>query len=500
MTPLIQLIKGWPGKPSHPPLTDVTIGAFTVGVAMLVFGAFGVEEEGMAHGSLLAIGGGLAAAVPTALTGLLDWLDIPKGTPIRTTATIHLFTMVTAVALFAVTFIAQLSGYDDGNIKTLGLVFGLAAEVALIAGGALGGTIVFVYGNRVLKEPETRVVDALTPGHAGRAGKARSRDQMTHLSLGGLDVSRLGLGGMGMSYAYAGAGSDDDESIRTIHRALDLGITFIDTAEVYGPYTNEELVGLALAGRRDGVVLATKFGQISHRNGDARQLDSSPANVRTALEGSLRRLRTDHIDLYYQHRVDPRTPIEETVGVLGELVEEGKVRHIGLSEAAPQTIRRAHAVHPVTAVQSEYSLWTRDPEAEILPLLRQLGIGLVAYSPLGRGFLTGRIRSTDQLALDDFRRTNPRFSRGNLERNLTIVDEVEAVATELGATAAQVALAWVLAQGDDIAAIPGTKHVARVEENAAADAVVLSDEQVTRLSAIPAPAGDRYADMTSIDR
>ncbi|HEY7396914.1 MAG TPA: aldo/keto reductase [Gaiellaceae bacterium] len=322
---------------------------------------------------------------------------------------------------------------------------------------------------------------------------------MQHVSLGALDVPRLGLGCMGMSAFYAGAG-DDAGSIRTIHRALDLGVTFLDTAEIYGPYTNEELVGRAIASRRDDVVVATKFGNIRHRTDGQRGLDSSPENVRLALEGSLRRLGTDHVDLYYQHRVDPGTPIEETVGALAELVEAGKIRHIGLSEAGPETIRRAHAVHPVAALQSEYSLWTRDPEAEILPLVRELGIGFVAYSPLGRGFLTGRFRSTGELAEDDFRRSNPRFTGENFDRNLRIVDEVEAVAAEAGATAAQVALAWVLAQGDDIAAIPGTTKVARLEENARADALELTREQLGRLDAVPAPAGDRYADMTPIGR
>jgi aryl-alcohol dehydrogenase-like predicted oxidoreductase len=323
---------------------------------------------------------------------------------------------------------------------------------------------------------------------------------MRHVSLGNLDVSRLGLGCMGMSAFYTGAGTDDAESIRTIHRAMDLGITLIDTAELYGPYTNEELVGRALAGRRDEVVLATKFGLISHRNGDARQRDSSPENIRMAVEGSLRRLGTDHIDLYYQHRVDTATPIEETVGALSELVAEGKIRWIGLSEAAPETIRRAHAVHPITAVQSEYSLWTRDPESRVLPQVRELGIGFVPYSPLGRGFLTGRIRSLDQIGSDDFRATNPRFAYGNLERNLAIVDDVEAVGKEVGATPAQIALAWLLAQGDDIAPIPGTKHVSRLEENAAADAIELSAEQLARLSAVRAPVGERYADMTPVNR
>ena len=318
---------------------------------------------------------------------------------------------------------------------------------------------------------------------------------MQHVRLAGLDVSRLGLGLMGMSAFYTGAGDDDAESIRTIQRALDLGITFFDTAEVYGPFTNEELLGRALGGRRDDAVVATKFGLMS---GGERRIDSSPGTVRSALEGSLTRLGTDHVDLYYQHRVDPSTPIEETVGTLAELVKEGKVRHIGLSEAAPDTIRRAHAVHPITAVQSEYSLWTRDPEAEVLPVLRELGIGFVAYSPLGRGFLTGQIRSTDDLAQDDFRRSNPRFQ--NLDANRRIAEEVEQVAEEAGATPAQIAIAWVLAQGDNIAPIPGTKRVSRLEENAAADAIQLTDGQLERLTSIEPPVGDRYADMSAVNR
>jgi aryl-alcohol dehydrogenase-like predicted oxidoreductase len=323
---------------------------------------------------------------------------------------------------------------------------------------------------------------------------------MRHVSLGSLEVSRLGLGCMGMSAYYTGAGVDDAESIRTIHRALDLGITLIDTAEVYGPYTNEELVGRAIAGRRDQVVLATKFGQLSHHNGDMRELDSTPANIRTAVEGSLRRLGTDHIDLYYQHRVDPATPIEDTMGALSGLVEQGKVRYIGLSEAAPETIRRAHAVHPVTALQTEYSLWTRDAEAEILPLVRELGIGFVAYSPLGRGFLTGRLRSMAQLDPDDFRAHNPRFVNGNFEQNLRIVDEVTAVAMQIAATPAQVALAWLLAQGHDIVPIPGAKRVSHLEEDAAADNLELRDDQLARLGAIPRPIGARYADMATVNR
>ena len=323
-----------------------------------------------------------------------------------------------------------------------------------------------------------------------------------HISLGGLNVSRIGLGTMAMSGYYLDPSSSDAESIRTIQRALELGVTHIDTAEIYGPYTNEELVGRALKGRRDDVVVATKFGFVSHSGGGAGALDSSPANIRTAVEGSLKRLGTDRIDLYYQHRVDPNTPIEDTVGALAQLVAEGKVLHIGLSEAAPETIRRAHAVHPITALQSEYSLWTRDPEAELLPLLRELGVGFVPYSPLGHGFLTGTIRSPEELADDDWRKTNPRFTEGNFEKNLRIVDEVEAVASELDATPAQVALAWLLAQGDDIAPIPGTKRVSRVEENTAADGIGLSADQIRRLGDLTPATGERHdeASMSSIDR
>ncbi|MFC4502492.1 MULTISPECIES: aldo/keto reductase [Streptomyces] len=315
---------------------------------------------------------------------------------------------------------------------------------------------------------------------------------MKHIKLGDLDVSRIGLGAMSMSHAYTGAGSDDAESIRTIHRALDLGVTLIDTAEVYGPYTNEELVGRALKGRRDQVVVATKFGFMSHTDHGAGALDSSPQNIRIAVEGSLKRLGTDYIDLYYQHRVDPDTPIEETVGTLAELVEEGKVRHIGLSEAGVETIRRAHAVHPITALQSEYSLWTRDPEPEVLPTLRELGVGFVPYSPLGHGFLTGQIRSTDDFADDDWRKNNPRFTGENFQRNLRLADEVKAVADEAGATPAQVALAWLLAQGDDIAPIPGTKRVERVEENTAADGIELSAEQLAKLDNLTPAVGDHH--------
>ncbi|MDA8332539.1 MAG: aldo/keto reductase [Candidatus Dormibacteraeota bacterium] len=325
---------------------------------------------------------------------------------------------------------------------------------------------------------------------------------MKHINLGALDVGRIGLGTMGMSSAYTGAGTDDAESIRTIHRALDLGVTLIDTAEIYGPFVNEELVGNAISDRRDRVVLATKFGLVSHAGSGPWNRDSSPANIRAAVEGSLRRLRTDHIDLYYQHRVDPDTPIDETVGVLAALIDEGKIRHIGLSEAGPDTIRRAHAVHPITALQSEYSLWTRDPEEKVLPLLRDLGIGLVAYSPLGRGFLTGEIHSTNDFADNDSRKTNPRFMGDNFERNLRTVEEVKAIAAEVGATPGQIALAWLLAQGDDIAPIPGTKRVSRVEENCAADRVELSAEQVDMLTNLTPAAGDHHNEeqMRMIER
>lgn len=319
-------------------------------------------------------------------------------------------------------------------------------------------------------------------------------------SLGALQVSRIGLGVMGMSAFYTGAGRDEAESIRTVRRALDLGVTHLDTAEVYGPYVNEELVGRAVRGRRDDVVIATKFGLVSHSGRPGP--DSTPASVRAAVEGSLRRLGTDHIDLYYQHRVDPGVPIEETVGALSDLVTAGKVRHIGLSEAAAPTIRRAHAVHPVTAVQSEYSLWTRDLEAEVLPTLRALGIGLVPYAPLGHGFLTGGVRTLDGLDATDWRRTNPRFTGGNLARNLHILDRVRDIADEAGATPAQIALAWLLAQGEDIAPIPGTTRAERVEENRAADTIRLSPDQITRLDNVPPASGERHAepDMASIDR
>ncbi|WP_392756560.1 aldo/keto reductase [Streptomyces sp. LN590] len=326
---------------------------------------------------------------------------------------------------------------------------------------------------------------------------------MKHVSLGGLDVSRIGLGAMTMAGTYTtGGGLDDAESIRTIHRALDLGVTHVDTAEIYGPFHSEDIVGRAIKGRRDEVVVATKFGLVSHSGGGPGVVDSSAGNVKAAVEGSLRRLGTDHIDLYYQHRVDPNVPIEETVGAVAELIAEGKVRHIGLSEAGPATIRRAHAVHPVAALQTEYSLWTRDVEAEILPLLRELGIGFVPYSPLGHGLLTGQIRTVDDFADDDWRKTNPRFTGENFRRNLRIVDEVQAIGAEVGATPAQTALAWLLTRGDDIAPIPGTRRVSRVEENTAADSIELSAAQLDRLNDLTPASGERHdeANMAAIDR
>jgi aryl-alcohol dehydrogenase-like predicted oxidoreductase len=325
---------------------------------------------------------------------------------------------------------------------------------------------------------------------------------MKNITLGtnGPQVGRIGLGLMGMSAFYTGNNTDEAGSIATIHRALELGVTLLDTAEMYGPYLNEELLGKAIAGRREEAVIATKFGTLLHRGDGSRGLDGSRENVRLSIEGSLKRLGTDHVDIYYQHRMDPGTPIEETVGALAELIEEGKLRYYGLSEAAPATIRRAHAVHPVTALQTEYSLWSRDPEAELLPLLRELGIGFVPYSPLGRGFLTGTIRSVDQLDESDFRRQNPRFEGENLEANIRIVEEVDAVAREVGAKPGQVALAWILAKGDDIAPIPGTKRVSYLEENVAADAIELTPQQLATLDNLSAPAGDRYADMTPLNR
>ena len=296
----------------------------------------------------------------------------------------------------------------------------------------------------------------------------------------GLDVSAEGLGCMGMTWAY-GAG-DQESGVATIHRALELGVTFLDTAEVYGPYTNEELVSRAIAGRREEFEIATKFGfVINPEIPSDRSTDGSPGNVRRACEGSLTRLGVEHIDLFYQHRVDPNVPIEETVGAMGELVLEGKVRHLGLSEASAKTIRRAHATHPISAVQSEYSLWTRDPEDEVLTTLRELSIGLVAYSPLGRGFLTGQIRSLDDLPEDDWRRSNPRFQQEALQENLRLADRVIELAAARSLTSAQLALAWVMAKGKDIVPIPGTKSPRRLEENAVAAEVNLSVEDIAEL-------------------
>jgi aryl-alcohol dehydrogenase-like predicted oxidoreductase len=319
---------------------------------------------------------------------------------------------------------------------------------------------------------------------------------MQRRKLGDLEVSALGLGCMGMSAFYGSA--DEGEAIATIRRALELGINFIDTAQLYGPLSNEELVRRAIAGHRDEYVIATKFARrtdnaVPGELSTLGPLDGSADHVRSSIEGSLRRLGTDRIDLYYQHRVDPNVAIEETVGAMAELVEQGKVRHLGLSEAAPETIRRAHAVHPIAAVQTEYSLWTRDPEAEIIPTCRELGIGFVAYSPLGRGFLSGRFKSPEELEEGDFRRFGARFTGANLEANVKLADKVKELADEKQITPAQLALAWVLAQGDDLVAIPGTKRRTYLEENAAAIGVVLSEEELARIRAeVPVAEGERY--------
>jgi aryl-alcohol dehydrogenase-like predicted oxidoreductase len=315
------------------------------------------------------------------------------------------------------------------------------------------------------------------------------------LGAGGPELSAIGLGCMGMS-AFYGA-SDEQEAERTIQRALDLGCNFLDTSDMYGPHTNERLVGRAIKDRRGEVFLATKFG-IKLEPGDAggppkRSVDGSPDYVRSACEGSLQRLEVDHIDLYYQHRVDPNTPIEETIGAMAELVAAGKVRHIGLSEASAETIRRAHAVHPITALQSEYSLWTREIEEEIMPLLEELGIGLVPYSPLGRGFLSGRFSSPDDLDAGDFRRHGPRFTGQNLQENLKLAERVKELAGDKGITPGQLALAWVLHRGEHVVPIPGTKRISYLEENLAAAEVELSEQEVEEIAeAIPSAAGDRY--------
>jgi aryl-alcohol dehydrogenase-like predicted oxidoreductase len=324
--------------------------------------------------------------------------------------------------------------------------------------------------------------------------------QTRKLGTQGLEVSMQGLGCMGMSEFY-GEG-DDQESTATIHRALELGVNFLDTADMYGPFTNEILVGRAIKGRRDEVVLATKFGNVRGENGERLGVRGDPEYVHQACNASLQRLGVEQIDLYYQHRVDPKVPIEETVGAMAELVQQGKVRYLGLSEAAPDTVRRAHQVHPISALQTEYSLWTRDVEDRILPTTRELGIGFVAYSPLGRGFLSGRFRSPDDIPEDDFRRHNPRFQGENFDRNLRIVDQVREIAEEKGVTPAQLALAWVHHQGDEIVPIPGTKHRRYLEENVAATEIRLSRDDLRRLDEVAPPgvtAGDRYPDMSTVE-
>ena len=323
---------------------------------------------------------------------------------------------------------------------------------------------------------------------------------MHHRKLGTLEVSAIGLGCMGMSEFYGT--HDDAQSLDTIHRALDLGVNFLDTADMYGPFTNEKLVGRAIKGRRASVVVATKFGNERNPDGSWVGINGRPDYVRAACDASLMRLGVDHIDLYYQHRVDAKTPIEETVGAMADLVRAGKVLHIGLSEAAPKTIRRAHAIHPITALQTEYSLWSREPEDEILPTVRELGIGFVAYSPIGRGFLSGRIKTVDDLEPDDYRRSNPRFKGENFQKNLNVVKRIEELAKKRGTTPAQLAIAWVLSRGEDIVPIPGSRRIPHLEENVAAVDIALSKDELTQIedaAPVGVAVGERYPDMTRVN-